>query len=111
VPFPTIINMSPSPQVLPAASAAALPSIQHLTRVYSAMLYQIRIRTRVTNTSTSLSAASSVTLEDAGPATDRPSLGKRSEVGKPKRGFGVLPDEIARKFHMPRIGDTELIGA
>jgi len=69
------------------------------------------IRTRVTNTKcTSLSIASSATLEHTEPATDRPTLGKRSEIRRPKRGFGVLSKEVACKFHLPRIGNTELIG-
>jgi hypothetical protein len=68
----------------------------------------------MTNTEpTSSSAALSATLEGAEhaePATDKPTLRKRSEIRRPKRGFGVLSKEVARKFHLSWIGNTELIG-
>jgi hypothetical protein len=76
----------------------------------SAMPSQLRNRTRVANTEpTSSSAASSATLEHAEPATDRPTLGKRLEMRRPKRGFSGSSGEVARKVHLSRIGNTELI--
>jgi hypothetical protein len=76
----------------------------------SAMPYPLRNRTRVTNTEpTSSSAASSATLEYAEPATDRPTLGRRSEMRRPKRSFSGSSGEVARKVHLSRIGNTELI--
>jgi hypothetical protein len=75
------------------------------------MPYQLCNHTRVTNTKlTLLSTALSVTLEYAKPTTDRPTLGKRSEIRRPKQGFGVLSKEVARKLYLPRIRNTELIG-
>jgi hypothetical protein len=67
---------------------------------------QPRNRTRVANTEpTSSSAASSATLEQN---QNEPTLG-RSGTRRPKRGFGGSSEEISRKFHLSRIGNTELI--
>lgn len=65
----------------------------------------------MTNTSILSSVASSATLEDAGPATNRPTLEKQLKMRKLKRGFSVLLKEVACKFYMRQIGGTRLIGA
>jgi hypothetical protein len=65
------------------------------------MLYQLRNRNCVANIDLSLlSATSSVTLEHAKPATNKPTLGKQLKIRRPKRGFGVLSKEVARKVHL-----------
>jgi hypothetical protein len=60
----------------------------------------------VANTeSTSSSAAWSATLEQN---QNEPTLG-RSGTRRPKRRFSGSSKEIARKLHLPRIGNTKLI--
>jgi hypothetical protein len=74
------------------------------------MLYQLRNRTCVANTNLSLSSATiSTTLKHAKPITNRLTLGKRSEIKRLKRGFGVLSKEVAYKVHLLQIRNTELI--
>jgi hypothetical protein len=108
--FPTIINMSSPLKYCQPPGPSPCHQFTIYTRVHSTKPYQLR-STRMANTGpTSSGVASSATFEDAGPATDRPTLGKRSDMRKRKRGCGVLPEEVARKFHMPRMGDIKLIG-
>ena len=106
--FATIINMSPHPgiasylgRLLPIRSTPVRP-IQDLP----AMPYRFRNSTRVANSKpTSLSAASSVTLEQN---QNEPTLGT-SETRRPKRGIGGSSEGIAGKFHLPRKGNPELM--
>jgi len=58
---------------------------------YSAISYQLRKCTRVTNTKlTLLNTASSVTLEHTKPTTDRTMLRKRLKSRKPKRRLNII---------------------
>jgi hypothetical protein len=76
----------------------------------SAIPYLFRNCTRITNTEPTLSStASSTTLEYTEPVTDRPILGRRLEIRRPKRSFSGSSGEVARKVHLLQIGNTELI--
>jgi hypothetical protein len=77
---------------------------------HSPMPYQLRKRSRVTNTEpTSSGAVSGVTLEHTQPTTDRPTLRERTESRRSKRGLRGLSEGGTGEFQLPLARNIVLI--